>query len=132
MPRNSLPMPANPGVQRRSPIILLAEDNADLRHMFRTALLFEGFEVREAADGYEALRLLEQGAAQLIVLDLRLPMVDGLTVLRELEGKKSLPVVVVTASDEDVSRFDVECVLRKPVHPDKLIATVKRCLAKYS
>jgi len=98
--------------------------------MFRTALLLEGFEVQEAADGYEALRLIEQGAATLVVLDLRLPIIDGLTVLRELERKQKVPVVVVTASDEDVSRFDVECVLRKPVTPDKLIATVKRCLAK--
>ena len=116
-------------IQRPS-VILLVEDNADLRRMFRTALLLEGFEVQEAADGYEALRLIEQGAATLVVLDLRLPIIDGLTVLRELERKQKVPVVVVTASDEDVSRFDVECVLRKPVTPDKLIATVKRCLAK--
>src|SRR5690348_7147640 len=116
-------------MRKGSPVILLVEDNADLRHMFRTALKFEGFEVQEASDGYEALRLFEQGAAKLMVLDLRLPLVDGLTVLRDLQGKRRIPVVVVTGSDEDVSRFDVECVLKKPVPPDKLVATVKRCLA---
>ena len=115
-------------MQRRSRVILLVEDNADLRRMFRTALVLEGFDVQEAADGYEALRLLEQGRAELLVLDLRLPILDGITVLRELEQKKKVPVVVVTASDEDLSRFDVECVLRKPVSPDKLVATVYRCL----
>lgn len=118
-----------PPMQRRSQTILLVEDNADLRHIFRTALLFEGFGVQEAADGYEALRLLDQGAVRLVVLDLRLPHLDGVTVLKELESKKRLPVVVVTASDADVSRFDVECVLKKPVTPDTLVATVKRCLA---
>jgi DNA-binding response OmpR family regulator len=112
-------------------VILVVEDNADLRRMFRTALLFEGFEVQEAGDGYEALRLLEQGAAELVVLDLRMPLVDGLTVLEDMKDKRRVPVVVVTASDEDVSRFDIECVLKKPVHPDQLIATVKACLAKY-
>jgi DNA-binding response OmpR family regulator len=115
-------------MQRQTEIILLVEDDKDPRQMFRTALRFEGFEVKEAADGYEALRLLEQGAAQLVVLDLRLPVVDGLTVLRDMQGKRRVPVVVVTASDEDVSRFGVECLLRKPVTPEKLVATVKRCL----
>ena len=106
----------------------MVEDNADQRQLFRTALLFESFEVQEARDGYEALRLLEQGAANLVVLDLRLPFLDGVTVLREMQSRRQVPVVVVTASDEDVSRFDVECVLRKPVAPEKLVATVKRCL----
>jgi DNA-binding response OmpR family regulator len=115
-------------MQPHSSVILLVEDDSDLRRMFRTALRFEGFEVREAANGYDALRLLEQRAAQLVVLDLRLPTVDGITVLREMQGKSRVPVVVVTGSDEDVSRFDVNCVLKKPVHPDKLVATVKRCL----
>jgi DNA-binding response OmpR family regulator len=114
-----------------SQIILLVEDNADLRQMFRTALLLEGFDVQEAGDGYEALRFLEQGAAKLVVLDLRMPLVDGLTVLQDMKDKRRVPVVVVTASDDDVSAFDIECVLKKPVHPDKLVATVKHCLAKY-
>jgi len=117
-------------MQRRAQIILLVEDNTDLRKMFRTALLFEGFDVQEAADGYEALRLLEDEAAQLVVLDLGLPQIDGVTVLREMQGRKKVPVVVVTASDEDVSRFDVECVLKKPVAADTLVQTVKRCLAQ--
>jgi DNA-binding response OmpR family regulator len=116
---------------QKSAVILVVEDDADLRQMFRTALLFEGFEVQEAANGYEALRLLEHDAAQLVVLDLRMPLVDGLTVLEDMKDKRRVPVVVVTASDEGVSGFDIECVLKKPVHPDKLVATVKRCLAKH-
>jgi len=119
-------------MQTRAQIILLVEDNDDLRQMFRTALRIEGFEVKEAADGYEALRLLEQGAPQLVVLDLRLPHVDGQTVLREMQGKRRVPVVVVTASYEDVSMFDVECVMRKPVTPEDLVAKVKECFAKHS
>src|SRR3954451_18938587 len=111
----------------QSPSILLVEDDTDLREMFRTALRFEGFDVQEAADGYEALRLLEDEVAKLVVLDLRMPFVDGIEVLREMQSRRRVPVVVVTASDEDVSQFDVECVLRKPVTPDTLVTTVKRC-----
>jgi CheY-like chemotaxis protein len=99
---------------RRAQVILLVEDEAELRYVFRTALVFDGFNVHEARDGYEAVRWLEQGTADLIVLDLRLPLIDGLA--------------VVTASDEDVSQFDVEDVLRKPVTTDTLVDTVRRCL----
>ena len=58
-------------------IILLVEDNDDLRGMFRTALVVAGFHVQEAADGYDALRLLDEETPALVVLDLRLPLVDG-------------------------------------------------------
>src|SRR3954451_17204993 len=117
-------------IQTRAQRILVVEDNADLRRMFRTALVMEGFEVKEVSDGYDALRVLEQNAAELVVLDLRLPLIDGLTVLREMQGRRKVPVVIVTGSNEDVSRFDVACVLRKPITPDKLIAEVRRCLGQ--
>src|SRR5689334_11740425 len=106
-------------------IVLLAEDDADLRGMFRAALLLEGFEVREAADGYEALRMLEQGGTDLVVLDLRLPRITGLTVLGDIRMLyKNLPVLVVTAASGDFSHLDADCVLKKPITPEKLVDTV--------
>lgn len=117
-------------MQKRQ-IILLVEDNEDLRGMFRTALVVAGFQVHEAADGYDALRLLEEQNPALVVLDLRLPLVDGREVLEEMRDKqKRIPVVIVTASDDKLDGFDIECILRKPVTPDKLIGTVMRCLSK--
>ena len=114
-------------------IILLVEDDADLRGMFRVALTLAGFAVQEAADGYDALVMLEQDSADLMVLDLHMPRVDGLDVLADMRAQnETLPVVVVTASVEDLSDLAVECVLRKPVTPDKLIETVNECFAKHS
>ena len=99
--------------------------------MFRSALTMAGFDVREAADGYDALVLLEEGATDLVVLDLRLPRVGGLDVLAEMLSRDmNVPVVVVTASPGDLSHLPVECVLKKPVPPEDLVATVNRCLAK--
>ena len=116
---------------KKPQIILLVEDDADLRGMFRTALTVAGFDVREAADGYDALVMLEQGRTDLIVLDLRLPRVDGLDVLQDVRARNAkLPVVVVTASPGNLSHLPVDCVLKKPVTPEKLIATVMECLAK--
>jgi DNA-binding response OmpR family regulator len=114
-------------------VILLVEDHADLRDMFRIALTVAGFYVREAADGYDALVLLEEdGDTDLIVLDLRLPRVDGLDVLAEMRSRQiNVPVVIVTGNPSDLSHLPVECVLKKPVSPDELIETVNRCLAKH-
>jgi DNA-binding response OmpR family regulator len=112
-------------------IILLVEDNDDLRGMFRTALVVAGFHVQEAADGYDALRLLDEETPALVVLDLRLPLVDGREVLEEMrQQQKRVPVVIVTASDDELTGFDMKCVMRKPVTPEKLIATVMNCLSK--
>jgi len=69
-------------------IILLVEDDTDLRGMFRTALTVGGFDVREAADGYDALVMLEQGKTDLMVLDLRMPLVSGLDVLEDMRAPK--------------------------------------------
>jgi len=116
---------------QKQQIILLVEDNDDLRGVFRTALAIAGFRVQEAADGYDALRLLEEHAPALLVLDLRLRTVDGRDVLEEMRHHQSrVPVVVVTGSDDELEGFDVECILRKPVAPEKLIAAVTRCLSK--
>lgn len=112
-------------------IVLLVEDNDDLRGMFRTALLIAGFRVQEAADGYDALRLLDEENPALVVLDLRLPLVDGRDVLEEMrQQQKRVPVVIVTASDDELEGFDVECVMRKPVLPEELAATVTKCLSR--
>ena len=89
--------------------------------------------MREAADGYEALRLLEQGGTDLVVLDLRMPRINGLTVLQDIRALyRDLPVVVVTAAPGDLSYLDVDCVLKKPIAPDKLVETVRQCFAKHT
>jgi len=111
--------------------ILIVEDNADLRRMFRTALAMAGYEVDDASDGIEALRMIENRAPDLVVLDLMLHALDGQSVQQELAARaitSSIPVVIVTGSDIDVSGANVACVLRKPVMPDQLVRTVRHCL----
>ena len=116
--------------QRRT--ILIVDDDADLRGMFHIVLALAGFEVREAADGYEALVMLEDGTAtDLIVLDLQMPRVGGLDVFAELQARnENVPIVVVTAYPPKLSELPVECILEKPVTPEQLLAAVNECLAK--
>jgi DNA-binding response OmpR family regulator len=111
--------------------ILIVEDNSDLRRMFKTALCLAGYDVDEAADGLEALRVVEERRPDLVVLDLVLRALDGLSVQQELAARTAtahIPIVIVTGSTIDTDNIAVACVLRKPVMPDELIRTVRRCL----
>jgi DNA-binding response OmpR family regulator len=111
--------------------ILIVEDDTDLRRMFRTALAMAGYTVDEAADGLEALRIVEARPPDLVVLDLMLHALDGLSVQQELASRaitSQIPIVVVTGSELEVDALNVACLLRKPVMPDELIRTVQNCL----
>ena len=116
----------------RTKRILIVEDDADLRRMFRMALIVAGFDVEEAGDGIEALRLVENRTPDLVVLDLVLRALDGLSVQQELAARavtRHIPVVIVTGSTLEAGGLNVACVLRKPVMPDELVQTVSMCLA---
>jgi CheY-like chemotaxis protein len=110
--------------------ILVVEDDTGLRGVFRQALTAAGFDVREAADGIEALRRIDAKLPNLIVLDLGLPGVDGRDVLVELARLPqtfAIPVVVVTGQAH-VADVRASCVACKPVSPDELVEIVSRCL----
>jgi CheY-like chemotaxis protein len=116
-------------VARRS--LLVVEDDANLRTMFRTARAMSGYEVREAANGLEALRRIDTFVPDLIVLDLIIPVIDGRAVLQEIRAQadtRHIPVIVVTGSSEPLADLSVKCIMRKPVAPDEIVAKVQECL----
>src|SRR5215208_6422361 len=107
--------------------ILVVEDDPGLRRLFTTALTLAGFDVREAANGYEAIHSVERNPPDLIVLDLLLPGFGGLGVQQEIAeraGTRLIPIVIVTGSTRRLDHLAVACVLRKPVDPDTLVETV--------
>jgi CheY-like chemotaxis protein len=116
----------------KRPLIMIVEDDIAVRRLWRTALRLNAFEVVEAGDGVDALRLLEQAPPDLVVLDLGLPRLGGVSVRQEIAAQtltRHIPVVIVTASTEALSHLDVSCILRKPVAADELIEVVRKCLA---
>ena len=113
-----------------TPVILIVEDDAPLRVMWRTALRFEGFTVVEAGDGLEALRLLDCSVPNLILLDLGLPNLDGVSVRKDISAQvllRDIPVVIITGSTEDLSDLHVPHVLRKPVSLEQVVRVVQQC-----
>jgi DNA-binding response OmpR family regulator len=102
----------------KPPLILVVEDDAILRSLWRIALKLEAFDVREAGDGIDALRMLAEQRPDLVVLDLGLPLLSGVSVCQEIAAQtltRQIPVVIVTASTEDLSSLDLSCILRKPI-----------------
>jgi DNA-binding response OmpR family regulator len=115
----------------RQQVILIVEDDAALRGMWRTALRLEGFGIVEAADGMEALKLIEASPPDLVILDIGLPHLDGIAVRKDLAAQvfsRHIPIVVITGSTDDLSYLDVNCILKKPVTTDHVILAIHRCI----
>jgi DNA-binding response OmpR family regulator len=111
--------------------ILIVEDDDDLRGLFRDVLVLASFDVEVAADGPQALRRIDNRLPDLVVLNLRLPMVSGVEIRHDLAANtqtRLIPIVVVTGSPDDLGDVEVACLLTKPVSPDRLVETVRNCL----
>jgi PAS domain S-box-containing protein len=110
--------------------ILIVEDNAATRKMMRVALQAEGYAVLEAADGGSALRMATEGAPALVLLDCKLPDMDGFEVARRLgQSAPSLPLVAVTgwmADDARLLAAGFLDVLVKPVELTRLMEVLER------
>jgi DNA-binding response OmpR family regulator len=114
--------------------VLVVEDDADLRYLFRISLAIAGFSVRVAADGYQALAAIEEDTPAAVVLDLGLPRVSGFTVLEEIAARRDIcgvPVIVVTGLDvTDGNDGAGVTILRKPVEPPELVSAVRDAIRR--
>ncbi|WP_437984833.1 response regulator [Sorangium sp. So ce117] len=113
--------------------ILVVEDDLDIRSILTQLLVFEGYDVEEAADGAEALTLLRRDAPPaLILLDLMMPVMDGWQLRAELQrdpALASIPVVIVSADvrvEQEASRLRVAGLLKKPLQIEPLLELVHR------
>ena len=117
-------------------MILLVEDNPDDETLTRRALAKNNIhnEVRVARDGAEALQLLQSNVPEVVLLDLKLPKVDGLEVLRRIradERTRLLPVIILTSSKEEsdlVSGYGLgaNSYVRKPVDFAQFVEAVRQ------
>ena len=117
----------------KSLVILIVEDDPDLRQLYRTALSSHGYAVVAVEDGLDALRVIEGSLVPTaVVLDLELPRLSGRDVYAELRSHSEtsgIPVIVVTGTDtSDLNPDDSTCILHKPVSISALIENVERCL----
>ncbi|WP_166268021.1 response regulator transcription factor [Marinobacter caseinilyticus] len=115
--------------------ILLVEDDEELRQLLARYLTGQGFIVREAANGRDGLSLAAENHCDLVVLDIMLPDINGLEVLRQIRSQTHLPVVLLTAHGDETDRivgFEVgaDDYIPKPCNPRELVARLQALLRR--
>ena len=117
--------------------ILLVEDEEKLARFVELELVHEGYEVTKSGNGREALDLAVAGSFDLILLDIMLPGLNGLEVLRRLQKEKEVPVILLTARDavmDKVAGLDAGAVdyITKPFAIEELLARIRVALKLHS
>jgi two-component system KDP operon response regulator KdpE len=115
--------------------ILLVDDDANLLVVLSEQLCDDGYDVATARDGQEALRRLEAGWPDLIVMDLTMPRVDGVTLAHEIKEQADLPIIVLSATNTADSKARLldevaEDYVAKPYHYPELRARIERVLRR--
>ena len=115
--------------------ILLVEDEEKLARVVELELRYEGYEVEKAFDGREGLEKALSGGFDLILLDIMLPSMSGMEVLRRLRRESQVPVIMVTARDsvvDKVSGLDsgADDYITKPFEIEELLARIRAALRK--
>ena len=115
--------------------VLLVEDEENLASLVRAYLEKEGYNVISVTSGAEALRAVDGEPVRLVVLDLNLPDMDGLDVCRQIRTRSSVPVVMLTARDEEPDRLagletGADDYIGKPFSPRELVARMKAVLRR--
>ena len=115
--------------------VLLVEDEESLASLVEAYLAQEGFTVSSVTTGEAALERIESEAVRLVVLDLNLPDMDGLDVCRRIRARSSVPVVMLTARDEESDLLvgldaGADDYIGKPFSPKELVARMKAVLRR--
>jgi two-component system, cell cycle response regulator DivK len=133
----SSPEPSRVMPERDRPLVLVVEDQDELRRLYAEQLALSGFDVIEAANGEDAISHTSARAPDVVLMDLSLPILDGWEATRRLKADTRtahIPVVALTAHDgsgelQRATRAGCDWFVPKPCPPDALIVEVRRVLA---
>jgi len=117
--------------------VLVVDDEAEIRDAIEIYLKNEAMVVHKAGDGMEALAILEREEIHLILLDIMMPKMDGITATFKIRQEKNIPIIMLSAKSEDTDKIlglniGADDYVTKPFHPLELLARVKSQLRRYT
>lgn len=129
-----------PARERARPLVLIVEDQIDLRQLYAEQLVMSGFDVIQAENGADAIAWTSSHAPDVVLMDLSLPIVDGWEATRLLKNDRRtahIPIVALTAHDgsgelERATSAGCDWFVPKPCPPHALVVEVRRVLTEFS
>ena len=116
--------------------VLIADDEREIRELVKKYMERELYKVDVAANGEEALHLFDQNDYNLVILDLMMPKIDGFEVCRRLRNKTNIPIVMLTAKDQEVEKIlglgiGADDYITKPFSINEVVARVKALMRRF-
>nr|WP_308743393.1 response regulator transcription factor [uncultured Anaerocolumna sp.] len=116
--------------------ILLVDDNKEIIYTLSKLLEFEGYEVEKAYDGMEALEIIKDNPIDLILLDVMMPRMNGLTAMMKIREHKKIPIIILSAKTEESDKVSglimgADDYITKPFNTAELMARVQAQLRRY-
>jgi len=117
-------------------VILVVDDEKEIRDLISIYLLNDGYSVIKANNGVEALNILKDEHVDLIILDIMMPIMNGLEACMKIREYKNMPIIMLSAKSEDMDKImglttGADDYVSKPFNPLELIARVKSQLRRY-
>lgn len=116
--------------------VLVCDDERDIVSALKIYLTAEGYQVYEAYNGKEALEVLSKEEIHLVLMDIMMPVMDGITAMVKLREQSNVPVIMLTAKSEDTDKvlglnIGADDYVTKPFNPVEVQARVKSQLRRY-
>ncbi len=117
--------------------VLVVDDERDIRNALRVYLESEGYEVFEAEDGQKAVDFVASHPVELILLDVMMPVMDGIIAMSKIRSQSNVPIIMLTAKGEDTDKVlglnvGADDYVTKPFNPVELLARVKSQIRRYT
>ncbi|WP_054957877.1 response regulator transcription factor [Paenibacillus dakarensis] len=117
--------------------ILVIDDEWNMRNLLRIYLMKEGFDVKEAGTGHEALHLMKQHRFDIILLDVMMPDMDGWQICKKAREESQVPILMLTARSETKDKvhglgIGADDYMTKPFEPEELIARIYSLIRRYT